>query len=241
MATSDLCEILKRNASNASQSKVSTSTISGYHTGYVHRSQTIDPNTEKRICSAVLKLLDDSSNDVQAIAVKTIGVLVTTVQKDQVLGFSDGMISLILDGSKSALRDVCVIGLRKLIKDAPLHIGDQLSQRLVCKLLDGINGGSSVAQDQKKTADEITLACLDLLTDLLTRFGAFSYMTHEHAKILKVTVFQLASDNHIIQKRTGNTIGCLSAVVSDHLLYRLVENLLYQIDSAKGVESHKTR
>ena len=90
----------------------------------------------------------------------------TTVQKDQVLGFSDGMISLILDGSKSALRDVCVIGLRKLIKDAPLHIGDQLSQRLVCKLLDGINGGSSVAQDQKKTADEITLVCLDLLTEI---------------------------------------------------------------------------
>ena len=51
-----------------------------------------------------------------------------------------------------------------------------LQERLVCKLLDGINGGSSVTQEQKKTADEITLACLDLLTDLLTRFGTFSYM-----------------------------------------------------------------
>ena len=37
-----------------------------------------------RICAAVLKQLDDSSNDVQSIAVKCLGILLKKVQETQV-------------------------------------------------------------------------------------------------------------------------------------------------------------
>ena len=55
MATSDLCEVLKRHSSGETMSVLS------------------DSSTERRICTAVLRLLHDKSNDVQAIAVKTLG------------------------------------------------------------------------------------------------------------------------------------------------------------------------
>ena len=64
MATSDLCEVLKRTAGEGGRG--------------------LDAATERRICTAVLRLLHDKSNDVQALAVKTLGVLLTTVQEEQV-------------------------------------------------------------------------------------------------------------------------------------------------------------
>lgn len=44
----------------------------------------IDATMERRICTAVLKQLDDNSNDVQTIAVKCLGALLRKVQEAQV-------------------------------------------------------------------------------------------------------------------------------------------------------------
>jgi N-methylhydantoinase A/oxoprolinase/acetone carboxylase beta subunit len=44
----------------------------------------IDQLTEKRICAAVLKQLDDSSTEVQSVAVKCLSSLYKKVHEDQV-------------------------------------------------------------------------------------------------------------------------------------------------------------
>mmetsp|Transcript_4617 Transcript_4617/g.7695 ORF Transcript_4617/g.7695 Transcript_4617/m.7695 type:complete len:1340 (-) Transcript_4617:522-4541(-) len=207
MATSDLCEVIKRYASGSS------------YEGYGK----IDATTERRICAAVLSLLKDKSNDVQAVAVKTLGVLLTTVQEEQVLEIADSLTDQVLDQSKSELRDVYAIGLRTLCKTVPAPMGDHVSQRLVSRLLEGMANSD----------DEIILACLDILTDLLSRFGATAAsLTHQHESILQMCLQQLNSDSHLIRKRAGNAIGCLSGVLSDTLLVRMVESLLSQIEVA---------
>ncbi len=48
----------------------------------------IDATMERRICTAVLKQLDDNSNDVQTIAVKCLGALLRKVQEAQVCAAS---------------------------------------------------------------------------------------------------------------------------------------------------------
>ena len=45
---------------------------------------------ERRICTAVLKQLDDNSNDVQTIAVKCLGALLRKVQEAQVCMLREG-------------------------------------------------------------------------------------------------------------------------------------------------------
>lgn len=206
MATSDLCEVIKRYASGSS------------YEGYGK----IDATTERRICTAVLSLLKDKSNDVQAVAVKTLGVLLTTVQEEQVLEIADSLTDQVLDQSKSELRDVYAIGLRTLCKTVPSPMGDRVSQRLVGRLLDGMSSD-----------DEVILACLDILTDLLSRFGATAAsLTRQHEPILHMCLQQLNSASHLIRKRAGNAIGCLSGVLSDTLLVRMVESLLSQIEVA---------
>lgn len=217
MATSDLCEVLKRHASRDGTS------------GSASMSPNLDPSTERRICTAVLRLLHDKSNDVQAIAVKTLGVLLTTVQQEQVLEIADSLADQVLDASKSELRDVYAIGLRTLVKTIPQGMGHEVSKRLVGRLLEGIRTSAN---------QEIVLACLDILTDLLGRFGATALsVTRQHEPILQMCLTQLSAESPVVRKRAGNTIGCLSVVLSDALLTRMVQALLGQIDRADQQQS----
>lgn len=206
MATSDLCEVLKRTAGEGGRG--------------------LDATTERRICTAVLRLLHDKSNDVQAIAVKTLGVLLTTVQEEQVLEIADSLADQVLDASKSELRDVYAIGLRTLVQTIPPRMGDPTSQRLVSRLLEGIRGNE----------EEIVLSCLDILTDLLTRFGATAVaMTRQHEPILQMCLHQIqCAEAAAVRKRVGTTIGCLSVVLSDTFLVSLVERLLGQLHDQQG-------
>jgi len=137
------------------------------------------------------------------------------------LEIAESLTDQVLDSSKSELRDVYAIGLRTLCKTVPAPMGDRVSQRLVIRLLEGMSS----------TDENISLACLDILTDLISRFGATAAsLTRQHEPILNKSLQQLNSNSHLIRKRAGNAIGCLSGVLSDALLVRMVESLLSQIE-----------
>eukprot|EP00523_Entomoneis_sp_CCMP467_P004781 CAMPEP_0168750362 /NCGR_PEP_ID=MMETSP0724-20121128/17229_1 /TAXON_ID=265536 /ORGANISM="Amphiprora sp., Strain CCMP467" /LENGTH=1377 /DNA_ID=CAMNT_0008798373 /DNA_START=1 /DNA_END=4134 /DNA_ORIENTATION=+ len=228
MATSDLCELLKRH--------------SGGSEGGGSSASFLDSNTERQICTAVLRLLHDKSNDVQAIAVKTLGVLLTTVHQEQVLEIADSLTDQVLDASKSELRDVYTIGLRTLVKTIPSTAGNEVAHRLVGRLLDGIRSSED---------EEIVLCCLDVLTDLLGRFGGTSVaVTRQHEAILQMCLTQLSrsstaggvagssgadTTSPVVRKRTGNTLAGLSVVLSDPLLMRMVQSLLNLIERSVGL------
>jgi cullin-associated NEDD8-dissociated protein 1 len=237
MATSDLCEVLKRQAGNSGAAAANAAAAQGGAVTTTTTTAIMDNTTERQICTAVLRLLHDKSNDVQAIAVKTLGVLLTTVKQEQVLEIADSLADQVLDASKSELRDVYAIGLRTLVKTIPSSMGDRVAQRLVGRLLDGIRTLS--------TSEEIVLCCLDILTDLLGRFGASAIsVTRQHEAILQMCLQQLSSSSAsasstaastaVVRKRAGNTMACLSTVLSDALLMRMVESLLSQIDKSSS-------
>jgi cullin-associated NEDD8-dissociated protein 1 len=154
--------------------------------------------------------------------------------------------SLILDPTKNDLRDVYTIGLKTLIQTVPMAMGDVVSQQLAEGLMDGIRmdfsgdlssfGGGLSQRDDKGggggggAVQDIVIKCLELLTELTTRFGALSFMTRQHLVMLQVVMRQLGSESELVQKRAGQTIGCLAVVISDTLLGRLVESLWMQIE-----------
>ena len=278
MATSDLCELLKRqgniinnNSSSSSNNNSNNSSSSSNHHQHQHQQQQkiFDSSMERRVCTAVLRLLHDKSNDVQAVAVKTLGVLLTTVPQELVLEIADSLTDQVLDAGKSELRDVYAIGLRTLVKTIPLGMGDRTGDRLVGRLLDGIRSSSSSSTDSNndetttsppsKEREEIVLSCLDILTDLLGRFGATSVsVTRQHEPVLQICLKLISNkdgsnnntkntnndnDNNnnnanntntsaVVRKRAGNALGCLSVVLSDALLVSAVERLLSQIEES---------
>jgi cullin-associated NEDD8-dissociated protein 1 len=177
----------------------------------------IDEVLEKKICSAILKQLDDKSNDVQSVAVKCLGILVKKVHSAQITDICDKLCSLILDG-QDALRDIYSIGLKTLISDIPEEHGAIITARLVNRLIFGIS--RTVGQD------EIIKECLENMNDLLRRFG--SLLSNEHEEIMKAIIKQLVHDKAVIKKRAAICLGSLSVVLSDSQLNHLVELLLSQ-------------
>ena len=146
----------------------------------------IDTNLERRICSAILTQLDDVNNDVQSIAVKCLSILVKKVQEQQVCDICDRLSKLIIDGKKE-LRDVYSNGLKTAIGVVPDHMGPTVAGKLTNRLLGGI-GNDEVA--------EVKLECLDLMTDLLKRFG--HEMDQDHSGITGACMKQL---NHARRAR----------------------------------------
>lgn len=180
----------------------------------------IDENMERRICAAVLKQLDDQSNDVQSVAVKCLAIILKKVHQTQVGEICDKLCALILEG-KDALRDIYSIGLKTLIADVPDEMGMLVSERLTGRLLNGITRTGS---------DDTKRECLDNMADLLRRFGHL--IGKDHDDIMNAVVRQLSHENSGLQKRAAVCLGSLAVVSSDALLNKLVELILGKIDTA---------
>mmetsp|Transcript_43179 Transcript_43179/g.50538 ORF Transcript_43179/g.50538 Transcript_43179/m.50538 type:complete len:570 (+) Transcript_43179:159-1868(+) len=217
MATSDLCTVLQRHATPSPQ----------LHTSPHTTTQTMDPPMERKICTAILSLLDDESNDVQAVAVKTLGVLLVTVAEENVRNIAERLCGLVLEShvNRSELRDVYTIGLTTLIKSVPVSMGNGVSHTLLDPLV-------RVLSSKSTTTDvPIVLAALEVLGELITRFGSNAPpIWSKHETLLDVTLQQLSSKQQVVRKRAGSTIGCLAVVISDALLERLVNTLLNRLE-----------
>lgn len=201
MATNDLCNIL-------------TSDLK------------IDETMERRICSAVLKQLDDTSNDVQSVAVKCLAVLVKKVHEAQMKDICIKLRVLVFEGKKE-LRDIYSIGLKTLIADAPDNLGPTVVENLSTALIQGV---SSFADEDIKREG------LDCITDLVKRFGHL--MRSDHDAVLTVVMQQLECDRPVVRKRAAICLSTLAIAASDALLQRLVEDVLHRIDA---VYKSKTR
>ena len=73
---------------------------------------------EKKICKAILKLLNDQSSDVQGLAVKCLSPLVRKVHDQQVDEIVLDLCSNVLTG-KQEQRDICSIGLKTVVIEMP--------------------------------------------------------------------------------------------------------------------------
>lgn len=179
----------------------------------------LDETMEKKICTAILKQLDDKSNDVQSMAVKCLGTLLKKVQSGQVSEICMKLCSLILQG-QSELRDIYSIGLKTLITDVPDTMGPLVVEKLTERLMTGIDSD----------IDDIKRESLDNMTDLLKRFGHL--MKPHHETLFRIVFLCLESNKkQIIRKRASVCLGALAVVVSDALLFTLVNDLLRRIDT----------
>lgn len=213
MATNDLCSLLQ-NYSNNSKDEASSSVK-------------MDENMEQRICAAILKQLDDQSNDVQSVAVKCLAILLKKVHQEQIGEICKKLSSLILVG-KDTLRDIYSIGLKTLIADVPSSMGNLVRQKLSGELQRGI-------VDEEVTNEEVKRECLDIMTELLNRFGHLMD-EEEHGSIMEIVLKQLLelqSSRPVVRKRASNCLGSLAVVASDDLLNHMIQLLLDQIETSE--------
>jgi len=103
----------------------------------------LDADGEKRLSSQLLKLVEDSSNQVQEIAVKCLGPLSKKVKDVHVQEMVDTLCNHMLLDKKGAeeLRDVASIGLKTIINEASVDspLAGVLVKQLTARMITGIS------------------------------------------------------------------------------------------------------
>ncbi|RZB66666.1 cullin-associated NEDD8-dissociated protein 1 [Asbolus verrucosus] len=160
-----------------------------------------------------IKLDDDSERKVVRML---LGPLVNKVKEFQVETIVEALCSNMVS-DKEQLRDISSIGLKTVIAELPQAPGGLSGN--ICKRITGRLTTAIERQDDVS----VQLEALDIVTDLLYRFG--NVLQSYHSSILNALLPQLCSQRQAVRKRT--ICACSNLVLScNNALYnKLIEHL----------------
>ncbi|KZC10543.1 PREDICTED: cullin-associated NEDD8-dissociated protein 1 [Dufourea novaeangliae] len=177
----------------------------------------LDDDSERKVVKMLLKLLEDKNGEVQNLAVKCLGPLVNKVKEYQVETIVDALCSNMVS-DKEQLRDISSIGLKTVISELPLG-----SSALVANVCKRITGRLSSAIEKQEDVS-VQLEALDIVADLLSRFGAL--LVTFHSIILAALLPQLSSPRQAVRKRTIVALSHLLTSSNNYLYNKLLDHLL---------------
>ncbi|XP_076241307.1 cullin-associated and neddylation-dissociated 1 isoform X1 [Calliopsis andreniformis] len=177
----------------------------------------LDDDSERKVVKMLLKLLEDKNGEVQNLAVKCLGPLVNKVKEYQVETIVDALCTNMVS-DKEQLRDISSIGLKTVISELPSG-----SSALVANVCKRITGRLSSAIEKQEDVS-VQLEALDIVADLLSRFGAL--LVTFHSIILAALLPQLSSPRQAVRKRTIVALSHLLTSSNNYLYNKLLDHLL---------------
>lgn len=191
----------------------------------------LDDDSERKVVRMLLRLLEDKNGEVQNLAVRCLGPLVGRVKDCQVEVIVDALCKNMV-GDKEQLRDISSIGLKTVINELPLTT--QTLAATVCKTIVG-RLSSAIAQQEDVS---VQLEALDILGDLLSRFGGL--LVQFHPNLLDALQPQLKSPRLAVRKRSIIALGHL-VMSCDQTLYLKLINMLLEELSNNSSNTQNTR
>uniref|UniRef100_A0A0K0CT64 TIP120 domain-containing protein n=1 Tax=Angiostrongylus cantonensis TaxID=6313 RepID=A0A0K0CT64_ANGCA len=185
----------------------------------------LDDDSEKKVVRMLIRLLDDNNGEVQNLAVKCLGTVTQRVKEAQAETLVDALCSMMVAGS-DALRDVSSIALKTVVGNLPVAntmFVTNLMKRLIPKL--------NSALEQTKTNDSVRLEIVDIIGDVLSRFG--SLITSVHKDTQKVLLDQLLLERPALKKKSTIALSAMMAVCSHELFIDTMDVLVERLSEAK--------
>lgn len=189
----------------------------------------LDDDSERKVVRMILRLLEDKNGEVQNLAVKCLGPLVNKVKEMQVETIVDSLCSNMVS-SNEQLRDISSIGLKTVILELPQPsaIAPNVCQRITGKLSAAI----------EKEDVSVQLEALDIMADLLSRFGDLLIPFHETIQVALLP--QLVSARPAVRKRTIVALSHLSASCNNAVYDRVVLHLIEGLEARQNVNTIRT-
>ncbi|KAL9241863.1 hypothetical protein vseg_015923 [Gypsophila vaccaria] len=189
-----------------------------------------DSELEIKLANTILQQLDDSAGDVSGLAVKCLAPLVKKVNETRVLEMTVKLCNKLLN-VKEQHRDVASIALKTIISEVSGSSAVQLVlNSLIPQLIKGITDSGSSA--------EIKCECLDILCDILHRYGNVIVAYHE--QLLSALLSQLNSGQATVRKKTVSCIASLASSLTDDLLTKATIEVVGLL-KRKGTKPELTR
>ncbi|KAL3888576.1 hypothetical protein ACJMK2_001063 [Sinanodonta woodiana] len=190
----------------------------------------LDDDSERKVVKMLLKLLEDKNGEVQNLAVKCLGPLVNKVKEFQVETIVDTLCTNMLS-DKEQLRDISSIGLKTVISELPPS-----STALAASICKKITGRLTSAITKEDIS--VQLEALDILGDLLSRFGGL--LITFHSSILQSLLPQLSSPRLAVRKRAIIAIGYLVMSCNNTLFMELMDYLLCELGKNTNTSTTRT-
>jgi len=191
----------------------------------------LDDDSERKVVKMLLRLLEDKNGEVQNLAVKCLGPLVNKVKEYQVETIVDALCGNMVS-EKEQLRDISSIGLKTVISELPLA-----SSALAANVCKRITGKLSSAIEKQEDVS-VQLEALDILSDLLSRFGAL--LISFHPTILAALLPQLSSPRQAVRKRTIVALSHLVMSCNQSLYSKLIDHLLEGLNQKTNNNTTRT-
>jgi len=172
-----------------------------------------DENTQRSVADEVLKLLDDKSSEVQGMAVKCLEPLVKKLSQDQIENCIN-MLGNYINGEEEEKRDIASISLKIIVSRIPAEMARVPIKKCVGVLVKAL----------KSKEPEVVVESLDILYELLSRFGGI--LTDSHEVLQKILLDGLSSDNSRIRKRSISAISALSVHTNETLFKDVLEKVV---------------
>jgi len=191
----------------------------------------LDDDSERKVVRMLLRLLEDKNGEVQNLAVRCLGPLVGKVKDYQVESIVDQLCNNMV-GEKETLRDISSIGLKTVINELPLTT--QTLAASVCKTMTGRLSAAIAQQDDVS----VQLEALDILGDLLSRFGGL--LVQFHPNLLEALQPQLKSPRLAVRKRSIIALGHLVMSCDQTLYIKLINLLTEELVKSKNTSTTRT-
>ncbi|KAL7644980.1 UNVERIFIED_CONTAM: hypothetical protein RMT77_004797 [Armadillidium vulgare] len=191
----------------------------------------LDDDSEKKVVRMILKLLEDKNGEVQNLAVKCLGPLVNKVKELHVYSIVEALCDHMMS-DKEQLRDMSSLALKTVINELPsssTSLVGNICKRVTDKLSEAI-----VKQDDVS----IQLEALDILGDLLSRFG--SLLVSFHPQMIEALLPQLSSPRLAVRKRTIVALSYLVISCSPSIYAKLMNYLIDELSKNKSTSMTRT-
>ncbi|XP_010930555.1 cullin-associated NEDD8-dissociated protein 1 [Elaeis guineensis] len=189
-----------------------------------------DADLEVKLSNIVLQQLEDASGDVSGLAVKCLAPIVKKVSEERILDMTNKLGDKLLNG-KDQHRDIASIAMKAIVSEVTTtSLAQCILMSLVPQLIKGITSSGK--------STEIKCECLDILCDVLHRFG--NLMTKDHEELLAALLSQLGSNQAIVRKKSISCIASLASSLSDDLLAKATFEVV-QLLKNKNIKPEITR
>ncbi|KAF9435404.1 Cullin-associated NEDD8-dissociated protein 1 [Entomortierella beljakovae] len=186
----------------------------------------LEEATEKKVVDKVLLLMKDKNGEVQNQAVKCLGSLVKKVQEAQLQQIVDNLCAYVSQ-DEDGLREIASIGLKTVIIQIPINsvVAVNVCKRLVPRLLTQLEGSNSSYETQ--------MDALDILSEVLHRFGNIIATTNLQKQIANTLLTLLGHSKPALRKRATQAIGHLVPNVPDDIFEELMKKILNGLETSK--------
>ncbi|XP_033878913.3 cullin-associated NEDD8-dissociated protein 1-like [Acipenser ruthenus] len=193
----------------------------------------LDEDSENKVVTMLLKLLEDKNGEVQNLAVKCLGPLVGKVKEYQVETIVDMLCTNMLS-DKEQLRDSSSMGLKTVIAELPpASTGSALTANVCKKITAQLTGAISKQEDVS-----VQLEALDILSEMLSRLG--STLISFHSPILSCLLPQLTSPRLAVRKRAIIALSHLVPSCSAAIFTELMKHLLTELSRNESTSTTRT-